>query len=68
VGTQLIVAPPQHFLYFFPDLHGHRSFRPTLEPLRLGSTPKPPTASLPPLPLRLLPGGANQFPGGSCSR
>ena len=29
-------------------------------------TPKAPTASLPPLPLRLLPGGANQFPGGSC--
>src|SRR5713226_6065291 len=28
------------------------------------STPKAPTASLPPLPLRLLPGGANQFPGG----
>jgi hypothetical protein len=28
-------------------------------------TPKAPTASLPPLPLRLLPGGANQFPGGS---
>jgi len=27
------------------------------------STPKAPTASLPPLPLRLLPGGANQFPG-----
>src|SRR5271157_2633756 len=32
------------------------------------STPKAPTASLPPLPLRLLPGGANQFPGGSCTR
>jgi hypothetical protein len=29
---------------------------------------KAPTASLPPLPLRLLPGGANQFPGGSCTR
>jgi hypothetical protein len=28
------------------------------------STPKAPTASLPPLSLRLLPGGANQFPGG----
>ena len=26
---------------------------------------KAPTASLPPLPLRLLPGGANQFPGGT---
>jgi len=32
------------------------------------STSKAPTASLPPLPLRLLPGGANQFPGGSCTR
>jgi hypothetical protein len=29
---------------------------------------KAPTASLPPLPLRLLPGGANQFPGGSFTR
>jgi hypothetical protein len=29
---------------------------------------KAPTASLPPLPFRLLPGGANQFPGGSCTR
>ena len=29
---------------------------------------KAPTASLPPLPIRLLPGGANQFPGGSCTR
>ena len=29
------------------------------------STSKAPTASLPPLPFRLLPGGANQFPGGS---
>src|SRR5437667_408909 len=29
---------------------------------------KAPTALLPPLPLRLLPGGANQFPGGSCTR
>ena len=32
------------------------------------STPKAPTASLPLPPLRLLPGGANQFPGGSVSR
>ena len=32
------------------------------------STPKAPTASLPPLPLRLLSGGANQFPGGSLTR
>jgi hypothetical protein len=32
------------------------------------STPKAPTASLPPLSLRLLPGGANQFTGGSFTR
>src|ERR1700731_2060878 len=31
-------------------------------------TPNAPTASVPPLPLRLLRGGANQFPGGSCTR
>ena len=31
-------------------------------------TQRAPTASLPPLPSRLLPGGANQFPGGSCTR
>jgi hypothetical protein len=28
---------PQHFLYFFPDPHGHGSFRPTLAALRRGS-------------------------------
>ena len=32
------------------------------------SIPEAPTASLPPLPLRLLPGGANQFPGASFTR
>jgi len=32
------------------------------------STSKAPAASLPPLPFRLLPGGANQFPGGSRTR
>ena len=32
------------------------------------STSKATTALLPPLPLRLLPGGANQFPGGSFTR
>jgi len=31
------------------------------------SSPKAPTASLPPPSLRLLPGGANQFPGGTCT-
>jgi hypothetical protein len=29
-GAQFTVAPPQHFLYFFPEPHGHGSFRPTL--------------------------------------
>jgi hypothetical protein len=32
------------------------------------STPEAPAALLPPPPLRLLPGGANQFPGGSFTR
>ena len=40
MGTQLTVAPPQHLLHFFPDLHGHRSFRPIFEALRLGSRVK----------------------------
>ena len=28
--AQFTVSPPQHFLYFFPEPHGHGSFRPTL--------------------------------------
>jgi hypothetical protein len=39
----------------------------TESPMR-PSTPKAPAASLPPPLLRLLPGGANQFPGGFTSR
>jgi len=35
-GTQFTAAPPQHRLYFFPEPHGHGSFRPTLEALRRG--------------------------------
>ena len=27
---QFTLAPPQYFLYFFPEPHGHGSFRPTL--------------------------------------
>ena len=44
--------------------------RPTDSPSRLmrPSTPEAPTALLPPPPLRLLPGGAIQFPGGPYSR
>lgn len=37
VGAQFTVAPPQHFLYFFPEPHGHGSLRPTLGALRRGS-------------------------------
>ncbi len=33
-STQFTIAPPQHFLYFFPEPHGHGSFRPTLGALR----------------------------------
>jgi hypothetical protein len=35
--TQFTAAPPQHFLYFLPEPHGHWSFRPTLGALRRGS-------------------------------
>ena len=44
-----------------------------LRPDKLAESPKRPftpeasAASLPQLPLRLLPGGANQFPGGTCT-
>ena len=41
-------------------LHRHKLVRRNRVP--------PSMASAPPLPLRLLPGGANQFPGGSCTR
>jgi hypothetical protein len=36
-GAQFTVAPPQHFLYFFPEPHGHGSFRSTLGALRRSS-------------------------------
>jgi len=36
-ATQFTVAPPQHFLYFFPEPHGHGSFRPTLGAVHRGS-------------------------------
>ena len=46
------------------------SLRPANSPSRLKrpSAPEASAASLPPLLLRLLPGGANQFPGGTPSR
>jgi hypothetical protein len=40
------VAPPQHFLYFFPDRQGQGSFRPTLAAFR--SEPENPRKSPPP--------------------
>jgi hypothetical protein len=46
VDAQCTVAPPQHFLYFFPEPQGHSSFRPTLEAVRRGSDLNPvPTCS-----------------------
>jgi hypothetical protein len=36
-AVQFTVAPPQHFLYFFPEPHGHGSFRPIFGVLRRGS-------------------------------
>src|SRR6266446_7820898 len=46
------------------------TLQPTDSPSRLmrPSTPEAPAALLPPPPLRLLPGGAIQFPGGFISR
>jgi len=32
-----MVLLPQHRLYFFPESHGHASFRPTLKASRRGS-------------------------------
>jgi hypothetical protein len=33
-GAQFNVAPQQHHLYLFPEMHGHGSFRPTLGAFR----------------------------------
>jgi hypothetical protein len=35
-----MVAPPQQRLYFFPDPHGHGSFRPILSVVYEGSGPR----------------------------
>jgi hypothetical protein len=45
----------------------YRTLRPADSPSRLKrpSTSEAPATSSPPVPLRLLPGGANQFPGGT---
>ncbi len=41
---QFTVAPPQHFLYFFPEPQGHGSFRPTLGLLRRDSELRAPAS------------------------
>lgn len=33
----LVLLPQHRLLYFFPEPHGHASFRPTLKTLRRGS-------------------------------
>jgi len=38
-AVQFTVVPPQHFLYFFPEPHGHGSFRRTLGAPHRGSAP-----------------------------
>ena len=44
---QFTLAPPQHFLYFFPEPHGHGSFRPTLGVLRQFTASPDPAISRP---------------------
>jgi len=53
-------GPAQRSLPLWPADSPSRLMRP--------STPEAPAALLPPPPPRLLPGGANQFPGGTCTR
>src|SRR5207249_3624985 len=55
-----VSRPAQHSLALQPADSPSRLMRP--------STPEAPAALLPPPPLRLLPGGAIQFPGGFISR
>ena len=57
-------------LTFSRPAHRSLSLRPANSPSRLKrpSTPEASAASSPPLLLRLLPGGANQFPGGTFTR
>jgi hypothetical protein len=55
----IVSGPAQRSLSLWPARSRSR-----LATLSIGSS----TALLPPLPFRLLPCGANQFPGGSCTR
>ena len=72
----IVVDLPHITVGSAPALHFSRpaqrslALRPTDSPSRLlrPSTPEAPAALLPPPPLRLLPGGAIQFPGGFVSR
>ena len=66
-NSQETTADSFTFKQFRPRCRARRIGRATTTPWR-NSTSKAPSASLPPLPFRLLPGGANQFPGGSCTR
>src|ERR1039458_9105528 len=72
----IVVGPSQITVGSAPALHCSRpaqrslALQPADSPSRLmrPSTPEAPAALLPPPPLRLLPGGAIQFPGGFISR
>src|ERR1019366_8692126 len=72
----IVVGLPQVTVGSAPALHFSRpaqrslALQPADSPSRLmrPSTPEAPAALLPPPPLRLLPGGAIQFPGGFISR
>src|ERR1035441_5519925 len=69
----IVVGLPQITVGSAPALHFSRpaqrslALQPADSPIRLmrPSTPEASAALLPPPPLRLLPGGAIQFPGGS---
>jgi len=70
VGLPHITAGSAPALHFSRPAQRSLALQPTDSPSRLmrPSTPEAPAALLPPPPLRLLPGGAIQFPGGSSSR
>src|SRR6202042_963379 len=72
-STSIASGLPRETVRSAPAIVFFEACSPTLRPAGSRSrqapfTPRAPTALLPPLPPRLLPGGANQFPGGSCTR